>query len=177
MSLSYRNLDERTRTFMVTEVESDIAGGRLYISPRLNDVGVKAWPSLLKEAVQSRTDAWLAQEIRARSLLRSHEERRKPKGGMTTVQVPATANETLAEGEFNRFYVRGVCSRAIEEKIPHVVAYRARHSDNPRPESEAIVGKTFDPCALLNDLRSSPGVEPALGVPPGPNSGLSISLP
>lgn len=177
MALNYRNLDARTRTFMVAEIESDATNGRLYISPRLNDEGVRAWLSLLKQAVASHTDAWLAGEIRSRGLLKTHEERRKPKGGTTAAQVPANAHETLAEGEFNRFYVRGLCLRAIEDKISEVVAYRARHSDNPRPESEAIVGKRFAPNALLNDLRSSPGVEPALGVPPGPNSGLSVAIP
>lgn len=177
MGLNYRNLDDRTRHFIVAEVESDVASARLYISPRLNDEGTRVWPSLLKEAAVSHTDAWLAAETRARRLLKTHEERRKPKGGATVAQVPANAHETLAEGEFNRFYVRGLCLRAIDENIPELVAYRARHSDNPRPESEAIVGRRFAPAALLNDLRSSPGVEPALGVPPGPNSGLSVAIP
>jgi hypothetical protein len=162
---------------MISEVESDTASKRLYISPRLNDEGVRIWPSLLKEAAASHTDAWLARELRSRGLLKTHEERKNPKSRTTTAQVPANAHETLSEGEFNRFYVRGLCLRAIEDKAPQVVAYRARHSDNPRPESEAIVGKSFSPAVLLNDLRSSPGVEPALGVPPGPNSGLSIRIP
>src|SRR6266851_5569734 len=34
-----------------------------------------------------------------------------------------------------------------------------------------------DPKALLTDLRSNPGVDTALGLPPGPNSGLSARLP
>lgn len=177
MALNYKNLDENTRRFMVSEVERDVSAGTLYVSPRLNEEGARQWPALLKEAAQSRDDAWLASTLRDRHLLRTHEERRKPKGGTTIAQVPATANETLSEGEFNRFYVRGVCSRAINEGISHVTVYRARHSDNPRPESQAIIGKSFDPGALLNDIRSSTGVEPALGVPPGPNSGLSVALP
>ncbi|BBI63173.1 hypothetical protein HSBAA_44790 [Vreelandella sulfidaeris] len=48
--------------------------------------------------------------------MRSHEERKKPKGGTTIAKIPVTANETLAEGEFNRFYARGFCQRAIKEK-------------------------------------------------------------
>ena len=48
---------------------------------------------------------------------------------------------------------------------------------NPRPESEAKIGKTIAPQSLLDDLRKNIGVEPALGLPPGPNSGLSVKLP
>lgn len=177
MSLHYENLDAETRAQMGAELSADIVTGRLYISPRLNDNGVAVWPTLLGDAIAAHDDTWLAAQIRGRGLLKSHEERRKPKGGTTLAQVPTNAHEVLAEGEFNRFYVRGVCLRAMQANISQVVAYRARHSDNPRPESEAIVGTGFAPEALLNDLRSSTGVQPALGVPPGPNSGLSVRLP
>jgi hypothetical protein len=177
MSLQYQNLDAQTRPHMLSELNADQVAGRLYISPRLTESGAKGWSTLLSEAIASHNDEWLASEIRSRGFLKSHEERRKPKGGTTLAQVPSNAHETLAEGEFNRFYVRGLCLRASQENISQVIAYRARHSENPRPESEAIVGKAFSPAALLSDLRSSPGVEPALGVPPGPNSGLSVRLP
>lgn len=177
MSLQYQNLDAQTRPHMLAELNADQTIGQLYISPRLNEKGAQSWHTLLGEAIATHDDRWLATEIRNRGLLKSHEERRKPKGGTTLAQVPVNAHETLAEGEFNRFYVRGLCLRAIQDNIAHVIAYRARHSENPRLESEAIVGRAFAPNALLNDLRSSLGVEPALGVPPGPNSGLSVRLP
>ena len=177
MALDYRSLDQRTREFMAEELKHDVSTRKLYISPRLNREGSTAWPKLLDEAIAHKNDAWLAEAIRQQGLLNSHEERRTPSGGVTTAKVPATAPDTLAEGEFNRFYVRGLCARAIHDRISQVEVYRARHSDHPRPESEALVGKRIDPTALLNDLRSSPGVEPALGVPPGPNSGLSVFLP
>lgn len=176
VSLTYKNLDEVTRGFMREEVRSDTDSGVLYISPRLNEKGVAGWPSLLCDAVANHSDAWLAMELVKRGFLRSHEERRKPSGGVALVRVPVTANETLAEGEFNRFYARGLCLRALKDGIPSVVVYRARHSDHPRPQSESMIGKSFSPRALLDDLRSSNGVEPALGVPPGPNSGISIQI-
>lgn len=90
-------------------------------------------------------------------------------------RVPENAHETLAEGEFNRFYMRGLCRAAMEDGIT-VEAYRARASANPRPESEALVGREFVPAQLLADLRQHIGVDTAFGLPPGPNSGLSARL-
>lgn len=174
MSLNYRNLDARTRQLMVLEIKDDIAKSRINISNRLNPEGISTWPELLQEAALSHSDAWLASEIRTRHLLKKHEERRRPSGGTTTAKVPITASDTLAEGEFNRFYIRALCLRAIEDNIPHVIAYRARHSESPRPQSEAIIGNAFSPIALLNELRAAPSIDPAF---PGPNSGLSVYLP
>ncbi|WP_176428202.1 MULTISPECIES: hypothetical protein [Pantoea] len=131
---------------------------------------------MLEEASQH-DDAWLEKEISNRGLLATHYSRRKPNSTeMTQVKVPYTAAQTLAEGEFNRLYARGLCYRAKIEGIEFVEAYRARHSENPRPESQAIIGKKFRPEAILEDLRNNPGVDTALGVPPGPNSGITIKL-
>lgn len=177
MALHYENLDKRTRQFMLKEVDLDISRGMLYISPRLNEQGIQNYPSLLRDTIQNNSDERLAHELRYRGYLKSHEERRKPKGGSTIAQVPVTASDTLAEGEFNRFYVRGLCTRAIEEGKTEVEVYRGKVVTQPRPESEAMIGKKIPAKALLEDLRRSPGVEPALGLPPGPNSGLTIRLP
>jgi len=38
------------------------------------------------------------------------------------------AHEMLAEGEFNRFYIRALCARAIEDGLPEVTVYRAKRS-------------------------------------------------
>lgn len=51
--------------------------------------------------------------------------------------------------------------------------YRAGYSRSPRSESEAMIGRRIDAQALLEDLRAHAGVDTALGLPPGPNSGLS----
>jgi hypothetical protein len=176
MALSLESLNEQTRSHMLAELEQDIHTGVLYMSPRLSDAGARAYPALLREAIESHNDEWLAQQLRDQGLLRSHEERRKPKGGTTLAKVPTTAADTLGEGEFNRFYCRGVCAYAATQGRLEVEVYRGRASANPRPESEALVGTKMNAAKVLIDLRTSQGVEPALGVPPGPNSGLTIRL-
>ena len=92
-------------------------------------------------------------------------------------KVPANAADTLAEGEFNRFYCRGLCARVSGSTPGEVEIYRGRESSQPRRESEALIGRRLEATSVLRDLRSSVGVEPALGVPPGPNSGLTLRIP
>ena len=92
-------------------------------------------------------------------------------------KVPVNAADTLAEGEFNRFYLRGLCRRALENGEKELVIYRAKPVSQPRRESERKLGTTVDAEALLRDLREHLGVDSALGLPPGPNSGLSAKLP
>jgi len=48
MGIDYKNLDEKTRKYMLEELEIDIEQGALYISPRLNSNGQRMWPELLK---------------------------------------------------------------------------------------------------------------------------------
>lgn len=176
MALNLVDLDDATRRLMQEELDSDISSGRLYISPRLTELGRERYPELLRQAMIAQDDSWLAGNLGAGGLIKTEEQRRKPTGGYTVVKVPVTAPVTLAEGEFNRFYCRAVCRRALQDGVGQVEIYRAKEVERPRPESLAKEGARADAQELLNDLRTHQGVEPALGLPPGPNSGLSVRL-
>lgn len=177
MALRLLNLDETTRKHMLSELEDDVAKGVLYLSPRLSPRGRLDYAELLRQALNEAHDDWLANSLRGSGRLLLEEQRRKPKGGYTTARVPVTAPDTLAEGEFNRYYVRGLCLRAIESGVTELVVYRAKEVATPRRESEAKIGTRVDPRVLLEDIRTHPGVDTALRLPPGPNSGLSVRLP
>lgn len=168
MSMNLVDLD-RVRSYMLDEIRAEAESDSRYVSPRLKDGAYGDYVGLMERAVQNHDAEWLAEQIRTHGLLREYEMR----AGRQS-RVPRDAHVVLAEGEFNKFYMRGVCLAAIELGI-QVTVYRARPSSNPRPESEAIIGRTFDPIALLTDLRRLPG-DRALGLPPGPRSGLSIRL-
>ena len=162
MGIQYANLDNKTREFMLKEIELDCQNRKMYISPRLNAIGHRNWESLLKDAALEHNDDWLANELRQRECMNSY-TLRNTRGVVTSCKVPITAPETLSEGEFNRFYCRGLCARAIEEGIKEVEVYRGKYVENPRTESQLKIGKRFDPSTLLNDLRTAQGVEPAIG--------------
>ena len=174
-ALRYRNLDESTRSFMLSEVDLDLSHEKLYISPQLNELGAQNYVSLLKEAIEHHDDTWLAEQLRSCGYMKEHEQRKKG-GGFTTVRVPKNAPDTLSEREFNRYYIRGLCVRVIEEGMDQVEVYQGKRVSKPRPESEALLGKRVSAETLLEDLRESAAVELALGLPRRPNSGLTVRM-
>jgi hypothetical protein len=112
----------------------------IYFSPWLSSSGIVEWPSLLRDAAQYGNDGTLAAELRRKQRLRTHSERKKPTGGTTPYKVPVTAFETIVEGEFNRFYVRAICRRALAAGIPWVEIYRAKQVATPRAGSSEKIG-------------------------------------
>lgn len=171
MGLNYKNLDDITRSYMLKEFEI----GGYYESPRLRDGNFIDWKNILQEAAKSFNDIWLEDQINAKTLLKSHETRHTTKG-ITTAKVPVNAAQSLAEGEFNRFYLRGLCSRAISEGYEYLRIYRAKAVDSPRSDSIKKIGTLVKADILLNALRKSDFIDNVLGLPAGPNSGLSAEI-
>lgn len=176
MGLKYEDLDAETRDYMVEEIKLDIAKDRIYRSPNLTQPAQGQWPDMLLEAATNGNDDSLAAAIRSNGCLNATTTR-TVKGKTISAAVPHTAPETLAEGEFNRYYARGLSRKAIANDIKRLEVYRAKSVANPRPESEQKIGLLVDPNVLLTDVRASIGFETALGIPPGPNSGISVRIP
>jgi DNA repair photolyase len=177
MALYLENLDDRTRKLMLDEVDYDVARNQLHISPLLSGQGQRDYPNLLRDAIQSGDDQSLSQGLRAHRRIIRTQPRKKPQGGYIIAGTPENAADVLAESEFNRYYIRALARRAIEDGVSELVVYRAKPVRSPRPGSEALVESTVKPQEILDDLRSHPGEFPAMGVPAGPNSGLSVRLP
>lgn len=105
MGLNYQDLDMATRAAMAAEIDRDVETGTLYISPRLTEQGAREWPDLLRAAVTRGTDDGLARQLISRALLHTQEQSHR-NGKMFWKAVPVNAPATLAEGEFNRMYLR-----------------------------------------------------------------------
>ncbi len=176
MGLSLENLDDRTRQLMLDEFQQDVAHDQLYISPHLTVVGRSDYKALLRAAIQSGTETSLADSLRSHGRMRLTRQWRTATGNVAT-ELPPTAADTLAEAEFHRFYVRGVCRRALEEGIHALVIYRAKAAIHRRVKSEAMIGVTIDASSLLEDLQTRQAVEPGPGLPAFFGSGLSVRLP
>lgn len=174
MPFNFLNLDDETRRFMVSEIEKALDDGQVYFSKRFNEAGYAKWPELLLEAARKHDEHWLAYQLETQGLMKGIEESRTPSGGYTVKHVPHTAAETMAEGQFNRFYILGLCHRALAEGVDEVIIYRAKDVSQPRSESERIVGETRDPKELIEQLWTVESSFRSELVKP--NSGLSVHL-
>ncbi|MBQ1016378.1 hypothetical protein KBX71_00680 [Micromonospora sp. D93] len=168
------DLNDATRAAMINEVEADIETGSLFVSRRLNGTGMSRWPRMMIDAARTGDPESLAFCIRSEGLLVDLEVSHR-NGQPYEKKVPTNAAETLAQGEFVRFYMRAVCIQALSAGTK-VRVYRAKSAMNPRRESEAKIGNVVDPAELLADLRRNVGMDTFLGLPPGPNSGLCVRL-
>lgn len=175
--MKFYDLTDSVRQCMLAELEEDMRNEALYLSPRLNGFGIRGYPDIIKHALSEGSPESFAVDIRSRGCLKSHEERRKRGGGYTLAKVPVNAAETLAEGEFNRFFLRGLCCYVLKKGKEYVEVYRAKEVRDPRSLSEELIGKKLLAKEILQDLRTHQGVDTALGLPAGPNSGLSARLP
>ena len=166
---NFLNLTDDVRNFMIEEINSDIEKGVLYISSRLNEVGKEKFPTFLINAAKSGNDVNLQQDLQSSIYFNpTYLRQGKP------VKMPSNSADLLAQGEFNRFYIRGICRKAVADGIETVEIYRARHSSWSRPESEIKIGRRISAKDLLEDLRKSVGEQPQ--ILPEVNSGLSVKL-
>lgn len=174
MGLQFFDLDEVTRQHALAEIDADAAGAGFYISNYLTVQGAGQWPALLREACRAGNDDTLERSLGVARAFKAQVERRRPQGGFTLVAVPVTAAQTLSQGQFAMYYMRALALRALAEGR-RLLVYRAKTSERPRPESEAMIGTYLDPQQVLDVLRRTKGVEPEIDIPL-PNSGLCVRL-
>ena len=174
MPLHYENLDPTTRRYALTELDDDLKSGGFHASERLRPTAIAEYQRLLHEAIRYYDDRWL--EERASDLLVDFETRTTRSGGQTTAKIPGMAARMLTEGDFNRYYMRGVALRALEEGRHVVEVYRARLSMEPRPESTEMEGHRLTAREVLDQLRGLANGEPVMPRLGRVNSGMSIKL-
>ncbi|HET9636880.1 MAG TPA: hypothetical protein VFP26_13215 [Gemmatimonadaceae bacterium] len=174
MPLQYESLDPTTRRFAIAELDGDIASGAYHSSERIRPTAIAEYQRYLHEALRYYDDRWL--EEHASDLMVDFEPRRTRSGGQTAVKLPEMASRMLAEGDFNRYYMRGVALRAVEEGRQVIEVYRARLSMEPRAESAQLDGHRLPAEEVLKYLRGEEVADPAVSALGRPNSGLSVRL-
>ena len=168
-NFNFHNLDEETRKHMLAEIQEDINAGRLYVSERLNETGRQNYQTYFVQSV-STGDPESFEKLLHQPTHFNLTYSRQGK----SVKMPSNASTLLCQNEFNRYYIRALCLRAIGSNLENVQIYRARESSWSRPESEAKIGMSISAKDLLEDLRTSIGIEPKLF--PEINSGLSVRI-
>src|SRR6059058_133336 len=140
MELTFPNLDDdpRTRVYMVEELELDVPRNEIYRGTRLTEAGWQAWPGLLREALKLYEPKWLELQSKQAGYWLSHETSRR--GGKEYPKaVPVDAAQTLAEGQFVRYYLRAVGRRAMDDGHDLKVV-RLKQVRQPRSMSVQLLG-------------------------------------
>lgn len=176
VSLDLAQLDASTRRFMVAELESDLADGTLYLSPQLSEAGLVDYQHLFRDALVGGTEVSFAEALGINGAVTPPSRWQHPRE-VGADEALAEATSRLAEREFHRFYIRGLCSRALSEGVESLVIYRARPADSGRAPADAMVGVRIDAKSLLEDLRDTFRSLPPHGLPQCRDPGLSVRLP
>lgn len=176
MPLDLPHLDARTRQFMLAELDADVAADSLYRSPQLSETGLRQYPRLLRVAIRSGTEASFAEALAALGAVRPPSRWQHP-NEVGPAQALADATFRLAEREFHRFYIRGLCCRALNEGIDLLVIYRARPAEPGRAPADSMIGLRIDVGSLLEDLRGAFRSLPPYGLPQCRDPGLSVRFP
>jgi hypothetical protein len=176
MSLELPHLDACTRRFMLAELQADVAAGLLYLSPQLSASGRAEYQHLLRTAFATGTEASLADDLRASDSVELPDRwQRSGQNDHDGALTAATA--LLAEREFHRFYIRGLCRRAMEQGVRTLVIYRAKPAEAVRANSETMVGVMITASSLLEDLSRDFRTLPPHGLPQCRDPGLSVRFP
>ncbi len=128
MTLHLESLDARTRDLMLEQVDSDVRDGCLYMSPRLSPTGVHGYLTALREAISHGTYQTLAAVLTRGGLLKWRELHHAKNGRPFVRAVPRDAPTLLAEGEFNRFYIRALRVRAEQNGVEGLQICRANEA-------------------------------------------------
>ena len=183
MNLDLQHInDPDVRKAMIDELQADIDGERLFISPRISPLRLKEYGAALREAVEEGSDEAFAVKLAA-GMLRTRETVRR-KGLAVERSMPKDAPRALAEEELHRFYLRGLAVRALALVSRDLEIYRAK--TKPVSKSKSKAAETPEPAALvktqiparrlLDDLRFNTPAQVALGATPEAE-GLSARIP
>ncbi|MGE3272096.1 MAG: hypothetical protein AB7P40_25300 [Chloroflexota bacterium] len=176
MSLHLADLDACTRRYMLEEFDADLAAGTLYRSPQLSEQGADRYQSLLRAALTDGSDVSFAEALGKCGAVLPPGRWQNSKD-VAAEDATLAATVLLAEREFHRFYIRGLCRRALDAAVETLVIYRAKPSDPGRSSSDAMVGVQITVRSLLEDLRGSFRSLPPHGLPQCRDPGLSVRLP
>jgi hypothetical protein len=167
------NLDKTTRAHMITEFESDQRDTTLLFSKDFSDYGKQQYPVVLRLAFEKGDSDSFIEQLTPDFF----NVTRTDKNGRVSHLNREDCARKFGGGQFNQFYMRGLCIHAHAEGVEEIIVYRAKDSQAPREESKAMIGKRINDLSLLADLREHKDIDTHLGLPPGAHSGLSACLP
>ena len=169
---NFPNFDNNTRFIMISELVRDIESGLFYEPSSLKNSYIARYKELLRKCFEYGTVEGLERAL-VSSLFKD-----KDKNGR---KIPSNIATLLAFSDFNRYYMRAILVRAIDEN-KSVCVYRAKQSLNERRESKIAIGQCyFDKSVLAQMLKILRDYKVLFTLKNKPsfmqiNSGLSLNL-
>lgn len=168
----FPNLNNKTRSIMINELERDFKNGLFYKPSSIKPEYINSYKLLLRKYFEIGHVEGLEKALTPSFFNSKNKNGRK---------IPSNIAQTIAFSDFNRYYVRAILIRAINEN-KRVCVYRAKESLNERIESKALINKCYfekqtleQMLRVVRDYRilfSSQSKITFLQ----PNSGLSLKL-
>ncbi|NVL89549.1 MAG: hypothetical protein HWN69_00945 [Desulfobacterales bacterium] len=172
MSMNYEELDETTRDIMLSEFESEEAGGTPYRSKALSDRGLKVFPQLMRDAIRNGTESTLANSLNDASLWEPMETYVRDGVSRQRKRNVRQASERLATTEFSTWYVRGLARRLLDEGVTSCRVYRGAQPKWEPGECAEHEGRIVDVKTIYDNHRvrywPEPGDKEAFSIPFGP---------
>lgn len=168
----FPDFDEITRLLMVSELERDINNGLFYEPVSMQKSYIPVYKRMLKSVFEKGSVETLRTGF-TMSFFKPKDQRGR--------KISDSIKGMIAFSDFNRYYIRALLLRAIEEN-KSLAVYRAKQSANERMESKLSLRTIYSSKVQLQklleitrDYRILFNLNPPLEILK-PNSGLSLRL-
>jgi hypothetical protein len=171
MAMNFRDLDDLTRGYMLSEFDAEQSGANPFRSRGLSVGGIHTFSDLIREAISHGNEETLALRFNNWGYWNTMESYTL-KGVTRERKVNlAQTSERLALTEFNTWYVRGFAKRLLDEQVITCEVYRAAEPKWAVAGCTAHEGRTFLVQDVYNGHRATywpePGNPTALTIPFG----------
>jgi hypothetical protein len=169
--MDFKELDDKTRHYMLEEFQKEEKSGNPYRSKRLTALGLEKFPTLMEKTIKSGNELTLEADLNNKSYWKSSEISHS-KGTAFSKDVPSDAAKTLALSEFSTWYTRGLSKKFIDEGQQECEIYRAQSTEDPRCSCSKLEGHRFKVKEVYDGHRAK--YHPvanysAFSIPSGPN--------
>lgn len=124
MGIHFEELDDTTRQFMLADFDAEWAGDNPYVGKNLSEAGVRAFPLLVRAAIETGDDDSLIATLGQAEYWNIHElYERSGVARERRINIDQAATR-LGLTEFNTWYVRGLSARLMAENAKQCQVYR-----------------------------------------------------
>lgn len=169
--MNFEELDNSTRTIMLSEFDNEWSQPKHYIPDGLNSTGLVDYPDIMRNAIQNGTIESLAKELSPAKYwnpTRSFTRRGTP---VTQKINPDSESKRLAHSEFTTLYTKVMAKKLMDEGETDCQIYRVDKANQPKCECTKLEDTTVSVGKIYEGIRKKyfPKKDPsAFSIPSAP---------